>query len=161
MPNRYEREIEEILNRMEESEPNKGAGDRIRPFRRPKPKPVRPHGLPTPRIALLELLFLIAIFLLLVAAGLAFYESGPTLISGAIAAAGLLLFVVALVAGWRDHFRPSTTPRWREHALDHDQDRDSDHPPRGPLDSLAGRIRIWRLRQQYRRGQALRDDLDD
>ncbi|HEX9036098.1 MAG TPA: hypothetical protein VF808_03820 [Ktedonobacterales bacterium] len=152
MPNRYEREIEEILNRMEESEPKKGLGDRIRPFRR---RPARPPGLPTPQIPLLELVLLMALLLILVAAGLAFYQGEATAWSGWIGLAGVALFVVALVAGWRDRFRPSTFPRWRAHALGPTPLR------RSPLSALSAQIRIWRLRQQYRRGQSMHDESDN
>ena len=155
MPNRYEREIEEILTRMEESEPRKGLGDRIRPFRR---RPARPRGLPTldlPHIPLMEFLLLLAIFLILFAAGLAFYDGETTPLSGWIGLAGLVIFFMALVAGWRDRFRPSPPPQWRGDTLNSTRLR------RGPLEALAARIRIWRLRQQYRRGQAMQDEPDD
>ncbi len=154
MPNRYEREIEEILNRMEESEPHKGLGDRIRPFR-PRRRPARPRGLPTPHIALMELLFLLAIVFILIASGLAFYEGAATVISGAIGAVGLLLFVVALVTGWRDRFRHPSQSQWRGTSLE------SGHTQRGPFSGLATQIRIWRLRQQYRRAQKRQGEPDD
>ena len=155
MPNRYEREIEEILSRMEESEPRKGRGDRIRPFRRP----ARPRGPQFPHIALLELLLLLAIVLILIAAGLAFYDGAPSPISGLIGLAGLVLFVVALVVGWRDRFRPSSKPQWRGDAIDpyHQPSR----ARRGPFSALAAQIRIRRLRREYRRAQAQQDELDD
>lgn len=155
MPNRYEREIEEILTRMEESEPNKGSGDKIRPFRRPKPQRQRPQGLPAPHISLMELLFLLAIALILIASGLAFYDGAASPLSAIIMGVGALLFLVALVAGWRDRFRPSPPPQWRRSALD------DDNRPHGPFGGLAGRVRIWRLRRDYRRGQATRRRLDD
>jgi hypothetical protein len=155
MPNRYEREIEEILNRMEESEPHKGLGDRIRPFRR---RPARQRGLPrleAPHIPLMEFLLLVAIFLILLAAGLAFYDGDTTPLSGWIGLAGVILFFVALVAGWRDRFRPAPPPQWRGNTLASTRIR------RGPLAALAAQLRIWRLRQHYRRGQAAQDDPDD
>jgi hypothetical protein len=152
MPNRYQREIEEILNRMEESDPQKGSSARIRPFRRPKPQ--RPRGLSAPHIPIVELLLLLAIALVLIGSGLAFYDGGATPVSGTIGAVGILLFVVALVVGWRDRFRPSS-PRWRGTALDNTPDRP------GPFGDLAARIRIWQMRQRYRRGQRQQGHLDD
>lgn len=151
MPNRYEREIEEILSRMEESEPRKGLGDRIRPFRRP----ARPRGLPTPHIALMELLFLLAIVFILIASGLAYYDNAPSPVSGAIGMVGLTFFVVALVAGWRERFRPSSQPRWRGNTVEPQRTR------RGPFSALTAQLRIWRLRQQYRRAQAQQDEPND
>ena len=41
MPNKYQREIEEILRNMERTEPRQGLGDRIRAFNRPRPRPRR------------------------------------------------------------------------------------------------------------------------
>jgi hypothetical protein len=155
MPNRYEREIEEILSRMEESEPRKGLGDRIRPFRRP----ARPRGPQAPQIALLELLLLFAIVLILVAAGFAFYDGAPSPISGLIGLAGLVLFVVALVVGWRDRFRPSSKPQWRGNAVE--PYRQPSRVRRGPFSALAAQIRIRRLRREYRRAQTQQNDLDD
>lgn len=153
MPNRYEREIEEILNRMEESEPRKGLGANIRPFRRRPPRP--PRNLPSIHIPVMEFLLLIAIFLFMVAAGLAFYDGEPTPLTGWIGLAGLVCFFVALVAGWRDRFRPTPPPQWRGDTLTPTRIR------RGPFAALSAQLRIWRLRQQYRRGQAMQDEPDD
>lgn len=159
MPNRYEREIEEILSRMEESEPRKGLGDRIRPFRRPaRPRP--PRGPQALQIALLELLLMLAIVLILIAAGFAFYDGAPNPVSGLIGLAGLTLFVVALVVGWRDRFRPSSKPQWRGNAVVEPY-RQPSRTRRGPFSALAAQIRIRRLRREYRRAQAQQDDLDD
>ncbi|HEU0026337.1 MAG TPA: hypothetical protein VFQ25_04415 [Ktedonobacterales bacterium] len=158
MPNRYEREIEEILSRMEESEPRKGLGDRIRPFRRP----ARPRGPQMPRmpqIALLELLLLLAIVFILIAAGFAFYDGTPSPISGLIGLVGLVIFVVALVVGWRDRFRPSSKPQWHGDSVD--PYRQPSRARRGPFSALAAQIRIRRLRREYRRAQAQQDDPDD
>ena len=154
MPKRYEREIEEILSRMEESEPQKGFGDRIRPFRRP----LRPRGSRTlnfPQISAIELLFVLAIALALIASGLAFFDGAPDIWSGVIGLVALTLFVVALVVGWRDRFRPSTQPRWRGNSVEPNRIR------RGPFSALAAQVRIWRLRQQYRRAQERQSEPDD
>ena len=153
MPNRYEREIEEILNRMEESEPRKGFGDRIRPFRRPRP--TRPRGMPMRQFALMEILFLLAITFILIASGLAFYDGDATVASGVIGLLGLVFFVVAIVAGWRDRFRRSSQPKWRGNTVE------PGHIRRGPFGALAARIRIMRLRREYRRAQSQQDEPDD
>lgn len=153
MPNsRYEREIEEILSRMEESAPQKDSNARIRPFRRPKTR--RPRNFSPPRIPLVDTLLVIAILLILAAAGLAFYQNTPTALSGIVALVGVLLFTVALAIGWRDRFRPSSSPRWRGQTLD-------DSPRRGPFSSVSEQIRFWRLRQQYRRAQRDQGKPDD
>lgn len=150
MPNRYQREIEEILSRMEEDEPHRGFGDRVRPLRRP---PARGRSLPSLHIAVVELLILIAVVLAMVATGFAFYDGAPDLISGIIGMVALVLFVVALVVGWRDRFRPSTKPAWRGSA-------DGSVTPirRGPFGAFAAWLRVRRLRQQYRRAERERHD---
>lgn len=151
MPNRYQREIEEILSRMEESEPRRG--DRIRPLQRP---PTRARSLPRWRIPFVELMMLLSIALTLIAAGLAFFDGAPNLITGIIGAVALILFVVALVVGWRDRFRPQQKSQWA-----------SNWAPnavvtplrRNPISALLTRIRVFRLRIQYRRAQRENDDL--
>ena len=152
MPSRYEREIEEILSRMEESEPRHGLGDRIRPFQRPT-APRR--SLPTMRFPLEVLLILFAVVFALVAAGIAFFNGDATVASGILGAIGLVLFVVALVVGWRDRFRLSSQPKWRGNTVE------PSHIRRGPLGALAARIRIMRLRREYRRAQSQQDEPDD
>ena len=44
MPNKYEREIEEILRNMDRPEPKPGLGNRIRAFNRPRPRRPRHFG---------------------------------------------------------------------------------------------------------------------
>lgn len=150
MPNRYQREIEEILSRMEEDEPHRGFGDRGRPKRR---APSRGRSLPSIHVAIVDLLILIAVVLAMVATGFAFYDGAPGLISGIIGMAALVLFVVALVVGWRDRFRPPSKPAWRGST-----DRPVTPIRRGPFSALAARLRVRRLRQQYRRAERERHD---
>ncbi|HEY7849526.1 MAG TPA: hypothetical protein VIC27_05635 [Ktedonobacterales bacterium] len=145
MPNRYQREIEEILSRMEESEPRRGLGDRIRPMQRP---PTRSRSLPTWRLPFVEALILLSIALTLIAVGLAYFDGSAGLITGIIGSAALVLFVVALVVGWRSRFRPQQAAQWRGASQ-------SNVTPlrRNPFSALATRIRVFRLRMQYRRAQ--------
>jgi hypothetical protein len=153
MPNsRYQREIEEILSRMEESDPAKDPNSRVRPFRRPRAR--RQWKFSPPHIPLVETLLLVAILFILFAAGLAFYDVRTTPTSGIIVLVGMVLFTVALAIGWRRRFRPSSPPRWRDQTLDNNSRR-------GPFSSVAAQLRIWRLRQQYRRAQRDQGDLDD
>lgn len=152
MPNRYEREIEEILSRMEDSEPRRGRGERIRPLQRP---PARARVRTAWHIPFPELLLLLSIALTLVATGLAFYDGSPDLITGIIGAVALVLFVVALVVGWRDRFRPQRATQWRSGSSN------TVVTPirRNPFSALVTRIRVFRLRMQYRRAQRENDDL--
>lgn len=145
MPNRYQREIEEILSRMEEDTPRRGLGDRIRPLRRP---PERARSLPTLHIPFVNLMIIVSVILAMIAAGIAFYTGDADLISGIVGMVALVLFVVALVVGWRDRFRPPTKPVWRGAS----QSRVTPIS-RNPFRTLAMRFRIMRLRKQYRRAQ--------
>jgi hypothetical protein len=106
-------------------------------------------------MSLIEILFLLAIVFILVASGLVFYDGAPSLTSGLIGLGGLILFVVALVAGWRDHFRPSSQAQWRRNPLEPRRIR------RGPLSAWAEQIRIRRLREQYRRAQEQQKEPDN
>jgi hypothetical protein len=145
MPNRYEREIEEILSRMEESEPRRGFGDRIRPLQRP---PSRARSLPSFNISFIEILMLLSIFLTMIATGIAYFNGVADLITGIIGVVALVLFVVALVVGWRDRFRPQPKSQWRGSTY-------VEVTPihRNPFSAIATRIRVFRLRMQYRRSQ--------
>ena len=145
MPSRYEREIEEILSRMEESEPHHGLGDRIRPFQRP---PTRRRSLPTMRIPFEVILILLAVVFALVSAGIAYFNGDANIVSGILGAIGLLLFVVALVVGWRDRFRPPTKSQWRGPSP-------TTVTPmrRGFFGAIATQLRVLRLRMYYRRSQ--------
>ena len=151
MPNRYQREIEEILNRMEESEPQpRGPGARPRPMRRP---PTR--SLPSIHIALSPLLLLVSVALTLIATGWAFYDGAANLLTGAIGAAALIVFIIGMFVGWRGQVRPQRTTQWR-------QAGPSSAKPtpihRNPLSALLTRFRVYRLRQQYRRSQQQHDE---
>lgn len=153
MPNsRYEREIEEILNRMGDTDPQKDSNARVRPFRRPRAR--RPRTFSFPQFPVSQTFFLIAVALILIASGISFYENGSTWLSGVIGAAGLLFFVMALVVGWRSYFRPST-PRWRGTSLNDNPNR------RSPFGGFMDQFRLWRLRQQYRQGQRDQGAPDD
>lgn len=152
MPNRYQREIEEILSRMEESEPHRGPGDRTRPFQRP---PSRARSLPAIHLPLSVLLLLVSIALTLIATGLAFYNGTADLITGIIGAVALLVFIVGLFVGWRGPFRRRSTPQWHGSSSAYVEPTPIH---RNPLSALLTRIRVYRLRQQYRRAQRDSDE---
>ncbi|HEX8997020.1 MAG TPA: hypothetical protein VF812_13415 [Ktedonobacterales bacterium] len=146
MPNRYEREIEEILNKMEESEPRRGLGDRIRPLQRP---PSRARSRSQVHVAFPEMLMLISIVLTLIAVGVAYFLGAADIVTGAIGMVALLLFVVALIVSWRDRFRPPLKSQWHGNTY-------VEVTPirrRNPFSAIATQIRVIRLRMQYRRSQ--------
>ena len=143
MPNRYEREIEEILRNLDRTEPRQGLGERIRAFNRPRPAPRRP----APRVALtrVETLLLIGIGCGLVAAGLTFYTNTQTYVSGGFAVAGFIAIVLGLVIAWDERFRGASRTTWRGNNV-------VNMAParrRNPFSAIATQFRIFRLKLRY------------
>jgi hypothetical protein len=96
MPNKYEREIEEILRNLERSEPKAGFGRRG--SGRPRRKPGARRSMPAIRLSLSEWCLIIAGVAALSAGGWAYaqHEDGGNIITGIIALIGAVC--VALVA---------------------------------------------------------------
>ncbi|HEX9412801.1 MAG TPA: hypothetical protein VF916_04805 [Ktedonobacterales bacterium] len=151
MPNKYEREIEEILRNMDRADQSQTLGDRIRAFNRPSPK-TRLRG-PRMRLRLSssESLLLVGLMLALVGAGIAYYLGGP--ISGTSAYLGGLIGVTAfvcvltgLIVGWRARFGHRSPAMWRGQTVT---------PPRRlhPLSAIGTQLRIMRLKWRYWRSR--------
>lgn len=104
MPNKYEREIEEILRNMERTEPRQGIADRIRAFNRPAAR--RGPHLPsfTWRAGTTSTLLIFGLVLALFAAGASFYLGGPGPLTGILSLLALTILLVGLIVGWMDHF---------------------------------------------------------
>ena len=147
MPHKYEREIEEILRNMERTEPKRGFGDRVRAFQRQAPSrtrgPVLAVGMGLP-----EALIIIGIVLALVGAGLAFYQSGASLLSGLISLAGFVSIVVGVVIGWWARFRGVNLPLRRPRETSDNVVRMG---RRGLFAEIATQFRILRLKWRYSR----------
>ena len=160
MSSKYQREIEEILRNMDPDTP-KGVGERMRNFQRPRP---RRQG---PSLSLTGLslgLLLVSILLVVAASGLAFYDNSTTVISGALGIAAFVVFLLAMVAGWRDRFRGSSAPltlgrrpQARPSPFTRYDDGIVNADPTAPrplrrnfLDGLRTRLRLMRLRNEYR-----------
>jgi hypothetical protein len=174
MPNKYEREIEEILRNMDRTEPKPGLGNRIRAFNRPRPR--RPRGFGSFGLTACELFLLSGILLILLGAGLRYFYGanqptfgilGDDALSGFIALFGFVLFVVGLVIGWRNGFSGSrlTSTNWRSTSnytnvtstgsngsgSENKVVRLQTRRNRNPFSAIATRIRILRLKMRYRR----------
>jgi hypothetical protein len=171
MSKKYEREIEEILRNMDEGE----SRGRINPLRRARARGAQ--GIQVSLATLSVVLLVISILLMVVAAGITFYEQKTSTLSGAIAVAAFIVFLLAAASGWRNYFRGSslTAPSTRYGASPFDarphsirdsytvppsfvrppdDDLDDRMPTplrRGPIDAIRTRIRLLRLRQRYRR----------
>jgi len=148
MPHKYEREIEEILRNMDQSEPRRGSGERIRSMPRPASTPDRARGRPTTRIHLtsVELLMVLGIFLALVAAGIA-YTAKPSLVTGAIGVVAFGVFAFACVAGWMALSQGARGPRtWRGTPT---EPSPISMRQRGFFSEVATQMRILRLKWRY------------
>jgi hypothetical protein len=128
-------------------------------------------------MSVFEMFLLAGIVVILLGAGLAYFfgQNLPTFLGGipvaaCVSIAGLALFVVGLVIGWRHGFNSGRagTPSWRGNNLTtsnggNSTTNDSKVVPmhgrrsRNPLSALFTQIRILRLKMRYRR---LRDHED-
>ena len=147
MPNKYEREIEEILRNMDLDDHGQSLGDRIRAFNRPTTR-TRPSG---PRLRLRlnssEAFLLIGVVLALVGAGMNYYFGFVSVglyatIAGLVAVVGLACVLMGLIIGWLDRFGHRAAPTWRGA---------EPQPRRGfaPFRAIATRFRIMRLKWRY------------
>lgn len=150
MPDKYMREIEEILRNIERTEPRHDQGERIRPFARPPSRRRRDVALPhlEPAVTLL----LLGIALALVGSGLAYYQTTPTLASGLIAVVGFALFVAGLAVAWWARFHGVSSSPAR--ALRRPPATDNVvrmRPARSnPLSRMVTNMRMRRMRRRYR-----------
>jgi hypothetical protein len=107
MPNKYEREIEEILRNLEQTEPKAGIGqkfsDRIRRKPTPRMRP-RPRSSFSLTLTTSDWLLIIAVSIALIAGGYEFLYGRPTEFTGILAIVGLVCIV--LVAFSQFVFRP-------------------------------------------------------
>jgi hypothetical protein len=100
MPNRYEREIEEILRNMEQTEPKAGFGQRWGGRWRQRPGPRRPKP-QSPvfsfHFSVAEWLLITTVIAALIAGGYEFVQKSPDLFSAFVALVGVVcLILVAL-----------------------------------------------------------------
>ena len=99
MPNRYEREIEEILRNLEQTEPKAGLsqkfGDRLR-RKQGFQRPVNSRPTSPPHFSTSEWLLITSVIAALIAGGYAYLQE-PDLITGILACVSLIcLILVAL-----------------------------------------------------------------
>ena len=165
MPNKYEREIEEILRNLETPEPRQKVSERIRAFNRPRPRPSREWRFAAGMFAagMSETLLLVGVGLAALAALLFFLhnDNPPMLISSSVPIVGgitdtailailsFLTLVVAMSIGWRERFRgktpPVTTRPWQGTVIN----ITPIGPRRSPFNALLTQVRIIRLKLRY------------
>jgi len=145
MPNKYEREIEEILRNLEQTEPKEGIGQKFneRLRRKPVPRP-RPRSVSTFSLTLTisDWLLITAIGIALVAGGCAFII-GQTIVTGILAIVGLVC--VVLVALSQIVFKPRRPSSVRFGNTTITPLR------RGPLHTLRTRWNLFMLKMRYHR----------
>ena len=100
MPNRYEREIEEILRNLEATEPKPGLGQKFGERRRRSPaarsRPRR-RGFPSLNFGLSEWFIIIAVVAALLAGGYAYANNGnATVVTGVLAIVGVICLILVV-----------------------------------------------------------------
>lgn len=146
MPNKYEREIEEILRNLEQTEPKAGMGQKFNERLRRKPAArVRPR--PSSNFSLTlttsDWLLITAIGIALVAGGYAYIVGDGTVVTGILAIVGLVC--VVLVAFSQFVFRPRRPSSIRYGNTTITPLR------RGPFHTLRTRWNLFTLKLRYRK----------
>jgi len=145
MPNKYEREIEEILRNLERTEPKASLGQKFGGRLRPKSNSrtnVRKRSFPSLNFGISEWCLVIAWCAALFAGGWAFAQGGPDIVTGAVALVGAVCLAILVLLPFVSRSRYSTsfaspakvTPMRRN-----------------PLSSLATRWNLFLLKLRYRR----------
>jgi hypothetical protein len=147
MPNKYEREIEEILRNMDRTEPSPTIGDRIRAFNRPSPRTRTTRTRVALRVSMQNALLVTGIALALLGAGFTYYMDSPAsgilyYTRGIIAALAIAALLAGLIVGWRARFRPSPVTSWRG-------ERPTSIHRFRPFALIATQARIIRLKLRY------------
>lgn len=151
MPNRYEREIEEILRNMERTEPKPSFRERMNMRRQARtkhpedrrPRPARPSV--NLNLTTSEWCFAAGILLGLIAGGIAFV-SGANIVTGFLAVLAFLCIIMGIVTPWRESRRSYYSPSWRNEPI---PIRQRSLPQ--PFRFLVTQWRIFRLKIRYRR----------
>lgn len=145
MPNKYEREIEEILRNLERTEPKPGLGQRFggrirRKSYSPKRGPKR--SLPSFHLSVSEWCFVIAWGAALFAGGWAFAHDNADLFTGVIALIGTTCLALMIILSFVSHPHvPGQSSRYGNVT----------RMRRNPLSSLATRWNLFQLKLRYRR----------
>ncbi|SRR6266567_60213 len=142
MPNKYEREIEEILRNMEASETKSGSGQRARrkPDARKRP---RVRGLSFPKFKATEWFIIIAVVAALISGGYAYANNGiPTVFTGILAIVGAICLVLVVLTPFLLRSRQSSQSPGYGNVTP---------IQRNPLKSIATRWNLFLLKLRYRR----------
>lgn len=144
MPNRYEREIEEILRNLEQSDPkaSQKENERRRPKAVPRPHPRPPvRGSVSPSLSAVEWLLIVAVVLALVAGGYA-YIVGANYATGVLAVISFICVVLIACSQFIFSPRRETTNSGYGNVT---------RLRRGPMSTMRSRWQLMRLRMRYRK----------
>ncbi len=146
MPNRYEREIEEILRNLESTEPKASFGqkfgERLRRKQESRVKPRR-RSFSAPHFKATDWLIIIAVITALIAGGYAYTNNGEaTIVTGILAIVSAICLLLLILSPFLFRSRQSTQST-----------RYGNVTPirRNPLSSIATRWNLFLLRMRYRR----------
>jgi hypothetical protein len=147
MPNRYEREIEEILRNMETTEPRAGRGQKFGERLRRKPEyRARPRrrGFSL-RLGAPEWLILVAVVAALISGGVAYTMGEPSLLTGIFSVIGIVCLILLVFSPYvfrsrQSRYSTRATPIGNVTPL-----------RRNPLSMLATRWNLFLLKMRYRR----------
>ena len=142
MPNKYEREIEEILRNLDQSAPKPRLGQRLRRKTPPRPRSQQ-RGIPAFNFGLSEWCLIIALVAALIAGGWAFAQHGVSgdLFTGTIALISLACLVMVVILAFMPQSRyPGQTRAGNVTAI-----------RRNPLSSLSTRWNLFLLKRRYKR----------
>ena len=145
MPNKYEREIEEILRNMERTEPKQGLGQKLGGRIRRKSAPrsnVRRRAEISLHFGVSEWCLAIAVCASLFAGGWAFAHGGADIFTGVIAVIGAACLGVVLILPFLSRSR---YPRQFGASGNVKRMR------RNPLNSISTRWNLFMLKLRYRR----------
>lgn len=150
MPNRYEREIEEILRNLEHTDSKPGSGQKAgERMRRRARTPVRPR----PRMTfsfhftVTEWLLIITVVAALLAGGYAYYQKEADIFSGAVALIGILALILVALSPFV--FRQRNAPTAARYTK-------VTQLRRSPMDAIKTRWNLFMLKLRYRRRNDLR-----
>jgi len=144
MPNKYEREIEEILRNMERTEPKPGLGQKFGGRIRRKSDSrtnVRKRSLPSLHFGVSEWCLAIAVCAALCAGGWA-YTHGPDIFTGAIAVVGAICLAVVIFIPFMSRSRYPKQSAGYGNVTPMRQN---------PLSSISTRWNLFLLKLRYRR----------
>ena len=145
MPNKYEREIEEILRNMERTEPKQGLGQKLGGRIRRKPASrsnVRRRAELSLHFGVSEWCLVIAVCASLFAGGWAFAHGGADILTGVIAVIGAACLGIVLILPFLSRSR---YPRQFGASGNVTRIR------RNPLNSISTRWNLFMLKLRYRR----------